>query len=173
MDAPVSGGVRGAVAAKLAILTGGERGLVDACDELLSVMGRRLYVGPLGSGHAAKSLNNYVSAAGLAAASEAVIIAQRFGISPEVMTDVLNASTGRNNSTENKFKQFILNKTYGAGFTLGLMTKDIGLAMEVADALHVPAELGHACLKLWKDAEGTLSGKADHTAIIKHLGDLP
>jgi 3-hydroxyisobutyrate dehydrogenase len=173
MDAPVSGGVRGAVAAKLAIMTGGDRGLVDACDALLEVMGRRLYVGPLGSGHAAKSLNNYVSAAGLAAASEAVIIAQRFGISPEVMTDVLNASTGRNNSTENKFKQFILNKTYGAGFTLGLMAKDIVLAMEVADALHVPAELGHACLRLWKDAEGTLGGKADHTAIIKHLGDLP
>ena len=173
MDAPVSGGVRGAVAKTLAILTGGDRALVDRCDPLLAVMGRRFYVGPLGSGHAAKALNNYVSAAGLAAASEAVIIGQRFGIAPDVLTNVLNASTGRNNSTENKFNQFILNKTYSAGFALGLMAKDIGLAMEVAEALNVPAELGHACLRVWKDAEASLGGRADHTEIIKHLGDLP
>ena len=83
------------------------------------------------------------------------------------------ACTGRNNSTENKFNQFILNKTYGAGFALGLMAKDIGLAMEVADALQVPAELGHACLRVWKEAEASLGGKADHTEIIKFLGDLP
>lgn len=173
MDAPVSGGVKGAVAGTLAILMGGDRGLAERCDALLSVMGRRLYVGSLGSGHAAKSLNNYVSAAGLAAASEAIVIGQRFGIAPEVLTSVLNASTGRNNSTENKLNQFILNKTYSAGFSLGLMAKDIGLAMEVAEALDVPAEFGHACLKLWKGAETSLGGKADHTEIIKVLGDLP
>lgn len=173
MDAPVSGGVKGAVAGTLAILIGGDRSLADNCDSLLAAMGRRFYVGPLGSGHAAKALNNYVSAAGLVAASEAVIIGQRFGIAPEVLTNVLNASTGRNNSTENKFNQFILNKTYGAGFALGLMTKDIGLAMEVAEALNVPAEFGHACLKLWKGAETSLGGKADHTEIIRFLGDLP
>ena len=173
MDAPVSGGVKGAVAGTLAILMGGDRGLAERCDALLSVMGRRLYVGSLGSGHAAKSLNNYVSAAGLAAASEAIVIGQRFGIAPEVLTSVLNASTGRNNSTENKLNQFILNKTYSAGFSLGLMAKDIGLAMEVAEALDVPAEFGHACLKLGKGAETSLGGKADHTEIIKVLGDLP
>ena len=104
---------------------------------------------------------------------EAIVIGQRFGIAPEVLTSVLNASTGRNNSTENKLNQFILNKTYSAGFSLGLMAKDIGLAMEVAEALDVPAEFGHACLKLWKGAETSLGGKADHTEIIKVLGDLP
>jgi 3-hydroxyisobutyrate dehydrogenase len=173
MDAPVSGGVKGAVAGSLAILMGGERSLTECCDALLAPMGRRLYVGSLGSGHAAKALNNYVSAAGLAAASEAVIIGQRFGIAPEVLTNVLNASTGRNNSTENKFNQFILNKKYSAGFTLGLMAKDIGLAMEVAEALKVPAEFGHACLKIWQGAEASLGGRADHTEVIKFLGDLP
>jgi 3-hydroxyisobutyrate dehydrogenase len=173
MDAPVSGGVKGAVAGTLAILIGGDRSLTECCDPLLAPMGRRLYVGSLGSGHAAKALNNYVSAAGLAAASEAVIIGQRFGIAPEVLISVLNASTGRNNSTENKFNQFILNKTYSAGFALGLMAKDLGLAMEVADALKVPADLGHACLRIWQAAEISLGGKADHTEIIKYLGDLP
>ena len=173
MDAPVSGGVRGAVAGTLAILMGGDRSLVDSCDPLLAPMGRRFHVGPLGSGHAAKALNNYVSAAGLAAAAEAAIIGQRFGIAPEVLTNVLNASTGRNNSTENKFNQFILNKTYSAGFALGLMAKDIALAMEVAEALSVPAEFGHACLRLWKGAEAALGGKADHTEVIKFLGGLP
>jgi 3-hydroxyisobutyrate dehydrogenase len=173
MDAPVSGGVKGAVAANLAVMTGGDRELVERCDPVLKAFGKRIHVGSLGSGHAAKALNNYVSAAGLAAAAEALIIGERFGIAPQTLNDVLNSSSGRNNSTENKIKQFVLSKTYGAGFALGLMAKDLGLAMEVADACNVRAELGHACAKLWRDAEAELGGKADHTAIAKFLGDLP
>lgn len=173
IDAPVSGGVKGAVAGNLAIMTGGDRSLVDRCDPLLANIGKRLYIGPLGSGHAAKALNNYVSATGLAAAAEALIIAQRFGIAPQVMNDALNASSGRNNSTENKMAQFILSKKYNAGFTVGLMAKDLSLAMEVAEACKVDAELGHASLKVWKQAESALGGRADHTEIAKYLGDLP
>jgi 3-hydroxyisobutyrate dehydrogenase len=134
-------------------------------------MGRRFYVGALGSGHAAKVLNNYVSAAGLAAAAEAVRIAQRFGIEPQTLIDVVNASTGRNNSTENKFAQFILNGKFNSGFALGLMAKDLSLAMEVAEAVNVPAELGHACLDLWKKAEGSVGGAADHTEIARYVNE--
>ena len=132
-------------------------------------MGKRFYVGSLGSGHAAKVLNNYVSAAGLAAAAEAVLVAQRFGIDPQTIINVINASTGRNNSTENKFAQFILNGKFNSGFALGLMAKDLALAMEVAEACQVPAELGHACLELWKKAERDVGGTADHTAIAKYI----
>jgi 3-hydroxyisobutyrate dehydrogenase len=169
IDAPVSGGVKGAVAATLAIMVGGDKELAERYDSLLSHMGRRFYVGSLGSGHAAKVLNNYVSAAGLAAAAEAVQIAERFGIDPQTLINVINASTGRNNSTENKFAQFILNGKFNSGFALGLMAKDLTLAMEVAQACDVPAELGHATLELWKKAEQAVGGAADHTEVARYV----
>lgn len=172
LDAPVSGGVRGAVAGTLAIMVGGDRELAARHDLLLSPMGKRFYAGSLGSGHAVKALNNYVSAAGLVAAGEALIIGARFGVDPKVMLDIVNASTGRNNSTENKFAQFILNHQYNSGFTLGLMAKDLALAMDVAKAVDVPADLGRACLDLWNQAERSLGGAADHTEVVRHLGEL-
>ena len=171
IDAPVSGGVKGAVAATLAIMVGGDQALAERYDGLLSAMGRRFYVGALGSGHAAKVLNNYVSAAGLVAAAEAVLVAERFGIEPQTLIDVINASTGRNNSTENKFAQFILNGKFNSGFALGLMAKDLTLAMEVAQACDVPAELGHATLELWKKAERAVGGAADHTEIARFVNE--
>jgi 3-hydroxyisobutyrate dehydrogenase len=134
-------------------------------------MGKRFYVGPLGSGHAAKVLNNFVSAAGLLAAAEAVCIGQKFGIDPQVLIDVINASTGRNNSTENKFAQFILNGKFNSGFALGLMAKDLALAMEVAEACGVPADLGRATFDLWKKAESVLGAAADHTEIARYVDD--
>lgn len=101
IDAPVSGGVRRAVDGTLAIMAGGEAAQIERARPLLDAMGRSVFAtGPVGSGHAAKALNNYVSAAGLAAACEAAIVAERFGVDPAVLVDVLNASTGRNNSTE-------------------------------------------------------------------------
>ncbi len=119
-----------------------------------------------------KVLNNYVSAAGLIAAGEAVLIGGRFGIDPEVMIKVINASTGRNNSTENKFAQFILNEKFNSGFSMGLMAKDLALAMEVAKVCKVPAELGHATLDLWKAAEISVGGQGDHTEVVKHLAKI-
>jgi 3-hydroxyisobutyrate dehydrogenase len=171
IDAPVSGGVRGAVAATMSIMIGGDKAIADKYDDLLAAMGKRFYVGSLGSGHAAKVLNNYVSAAGLAAAAEAVLIAKRFGIDSQTLIDVINASTGRNNSTENKFAQFILNEKFNSGFALGLMAKDITLAMEVAQAVDVPAELGRATLELWKKAEQKVGGAADHTEIARFVNE--
>jgi 3-hydroxyisobutyrate dehydrogenase len=172
VDAPVSGGVRGAVAATLAIMVGGDPALAERCAPLLGAMGRRFYAGSLGSGHAVKVLNNYISAAGLVAAGEALVIGARFGVEPKVMLDIVNASTGRNNSTENKFAQFILNEKFNSGFSLGLMAKDLALAMEVAQAVGVEADLGHACLDLWKNGERALGGGADHTEIVRLAGKL-
>jgi 3-hydroxyisobutyrate dehydrogenase len=171
LDAPVSGGVKGAVAGTLAIMVGGDEALAQRLDPVLAPIGRRFHIGALGSGHAAKVLNNYVSAAGLVAAAEAVLVGQRFGIDSQKLIDVINASTGRNNSTENKFAQFILNGKFNSGFALGLMTKDLALAMEVADACDVPAELGHACLELWKQAEKAVGGAADHTEVARYVNE--
>ncbi len=170
LDAPVSGGVRKAQEGALSIMVGGDAATVERCKGVLSAMGRQIFpTGPLGTGHAMKALNNYVSAAGLIAASEAVMAGERFGLDPAVVVDILNASSGKNNSTENKFRPFILSRAFSSGFSLGLMAKDIRIAMEVAEAAGTPAPLGHRCMEVLNEAEGKLGGNSDHTEVIRYL----
>lgn len=178
IDAPVSGGVKRAVDGTLAIMVGGAQEKVGRCLPLLQVMGSAIFrTGPLGSGHAMKALNNYVSAAGLAAAAEALLIGRRFGLDPALMVDVLNASTGRNNSTENKFRQHILSGSFASGFALGLMAKDLRTAADLARHLGLPAPLSESCERLWRDACTALGESADHTELFRYLeqlgGDAP
>ena len=170
IDAPVSGGVRRAVPAQLAIMIGGKIELIRRCRPVLSALGSQLFVaGALGAGHAIKCLNNYVSAAGLLAAAEGLIAAQRFGLDPAVALEVLNASTGKNNSTENKFAQFVFSRSFGSGFSLGLMAKDLRTALELAAQVKAPMPLGEHCVPLWNEAESALGPNADHTEIVRML----
>lgn len=170
IDAPVSGGVRRAVSGQLAVMIGGDPALVERCRPVLGAMGSQLFVvGELGAGHAIKCLNNYVSAAGLLAAAEGMMAAQRFGLDPVKALEVLNASTGKNNSTEVKFAQFILSRTFGSGFSLGLMAKDLRTALELAQQVDAPMPLGSHCVPVWNEAEKTLGASADHTEIVRVL----
>jgi 3-hydroxyisobutyrate dehydrogenase len=170
VDAPVSGGVKRAVDGSLAIIAGGGESTIDRVEPLLKAMGRADFrTGPIGSGHAVKSLNNYVSGAGLVAALEAMNVGKTFGVQPEVLVDVLNASTGKNNSTEVKLKQFVISERYDSGFFLGLMAKDIRTAQHLAERLGVPVPLGEKCASLWDAAAEELGDKADHTAINRYL----
>jgi 3-hydroxyisobutyrate dehydrogenase len=170
VDAPVSGGVKRAVDGSLAIMAGGDPATIDAVEPVLARMGRIVFrTGPLGSGHAMKALNNYVSGAGFVAAIEALRIGEAFGLDPAVMTDVLNASTGRNNSTETKVKQLVLSESYASGFAIGLMAKDIRTAARLADAIGVEARLAERCAALWDEAAAALGAAADHTEIGRHL----
>jgi len=170
LDAPVSGGVKRAELGKLAILVGGNKNVLADCQSLLSAMGDSLYIGEAGSGHAAKALNNYVSATGLAATVEALQVARRFGIDPEIMTDVLNASSGRSNTSENKVKQFMLSGSYASGFALKLMDKDLQIAKELAMAVEYPLHLGKHSIDIWHQCAEKVSNTADHTEMY-HLLD--
>jgi 3-hydroxyisobutyrate dehydrogenase len=173
LDAPVSGGVRKALDASLSIMVGGDAREIVRCRPVLEAMGRQIFLtGPLGSGHAMKALNNYVSAAGLAAAVEAVLAGQRFGLDAKNVVDILNASTGMNNSTLNKFHQFILSRTFDSGFSLDLMVKDLKTALEVARATGSPVPLGEACVEAWCDAQSALGPGADHTAVARYWEQL-
>jgi 3-hydroxyisobutyrate dehydrogenase len=170
VDAPVSGGVRRAVDGTLAIMAGGDDRTIDRAEPLLKAMGRAIFrTGPIGSGHAVKALNNYVSGAGLVAALEAMYVGKMFGVQPETLVDVLNASTGKNNSTEVKLKQYVISERYDSGFFLGLMAKDIRTAQHLAERLGVPMTLGDKCASLWDEAAERLGEKADHTAINQFL----
>ncbi|MEW6334389.1 MAG: NAD(P)-dependent oxidoreductase [Thermodesulfobacteriota bacterium] len=172
IDAPVSGGVRRAIAGSLAIMAGGDSAAIARVKPLLQTMGRSIIeTGTLGSGHAMKALNNYVSAAGLLAACEALKAGADFGIAPEKIIAVLNASTGKNNSTENKMMQFVVSRLFNSGFSLGLMRKDIRIATDLAKRVNSRMLLGDVLLKSWTDAEATLGGAADHTEIFRILDD--
>src|SRR5258708_5419695 len=101
-----------------------------------------------------------------------VLIAQRFGLDPGNVVDILNASTGMNNSTLNKFHQFILSRAFDSGFSLELMVKDLRTALEVARSTGSPAPLAEACLEAWTEAQAALGPGLDHTAVVRHWEKL-
>jgi 3-hydroxyisobutyrate dehydrogenase len=168
VDAPVSGGVSRAVTGELAIMTGGDAAALDRVDPLLRAMGTTIHrIGPVGAGQAMKALNNLVSAGGFLMAVEALVIGQQFGLDPSVMTDVLNASTGMNNSTQKKLKQFVLSRKFDSGFGLDLMVKDLSIALEVGRNGSAPTPFSALCREMWASAASMLGKGQDHTAIAK------
>lgn len=169
VDAPVSGGVPGAEKATLALMTGGADEHVARVEPALKAMGRIFRTGPVGSGHAAKALNNFLSAASLTATSEALLVAQKFGLDGAAMADIWNASTGRSNTTENKLHQHILNRKFAAGFTLKLLDKDVKIARELAENLNVRADYLDRVSTLLGEALEELGDEADHTALFMHI----
>jgi len=168
LDAPVSGGVRKAVSGELAIMVGGDGKVALEVDPVLRAMGKSVIrAGGIGCGQAMKALNNLVSAGGFLIAIEALLIGKKFGLDPAVMVDILNASTGVNNSTQVKFKQFVLSGGYNAGFTLDLMVKDVGIALDVAKDLGVNTPFSALCRNIWSDAQADLGAGHDHTELAK------
>ena len=165
VDAPVSGAVPRAIAATLAIMIGGDdASAIARAKPVLSAMGDRLFeTGPLGSGHAMKALNNYVAAAGFAAASEALIIGERFGLDPSVALDILNVSTGRNFSTELTIKSQVLTGEFASGFALALLSKDVKIAADLAQSLEMPMPLVAETSRWWLNARDDIGGDKDHT----------
>ena len=168
IDAPVSGGVPRARTGELAIMLGGEAADVARADPALRAMGTApTHVGGVGAGQAMKALNNLVSAAGFLIGVEALLIGQRFGLDPAQMVQVLNASTGMNNSTQKKFSQFVLSRRFDAGFGLDLMAKDLGVALAVAHDTATPAPFAALCREMWAAASTMLGPGQDHTAMAQ------
>jgi 3-hydroxyisobutyrate dehydrogenase len=170
IDAPVSGGVKRAEDGSLATMVGGDAATIEKVRPILNAMAKQVFLtGALGSGHAMKALNNLVSAGGFWIATEALLIGQKFGLSAATMIDVLNASTGKNNSTEVKFKQQVLSRAFGSGFSIGLMAKDLRTARDLAAATGSFAPFTELCTKLWDDAAQEIGSGADHTAAARVL----
>lgn len=165
VDAPVSGGVKGARAGRLTIMAGGSSADVERVTPWLEPLGRIVPTGKVGSGHAVKALNNLLSATHLLATSEAMLAGERLGVDPEVMLSVFNGSSGRSGSTESKFPNFILPGSYDSGFALDLMVKDLRIAIGIAEAAAAPHALAAAAAQLWSEAGQRLGSGADHTEI--------
>lgn len=168
VDCPVSGGVPRAKTGQLAIMAGGEEADLDRAEPVLKAMGTSIHrCGPIGAGQAMKALNNLVSAGGYLIGIEALLIGQRFGLDPAKMVDVLNASTGMNNSTQKKFKEYVLSRRFDAGFGLDLMVKDLSIALEVGRETTTPTPFAALCREMWASAAALLGPGADHTAVAK------
>src|SRR5258706_5780810 len=169
VDAPVSGAVRGARDATLAIMCGGNAADFGRARSILEKLGRDIFhVGPLGAGHAVKALNNSLGAAGTLAGFEALLLAQKLGLEPKPVLDAISASTGRTWTTERKIPQQVLTGAFASGFKLALMAKDVGIAARLARELGVDAPYLRETLKHWRAAEKAMPRDADHTEIYKY-----
>ncbi|HEX7969621.1 MAG TPA: NAD(P)-dependent oxidoreductase [Stellaceae bacterium] len=170
IDAPVSGGVKGAEKGTLAVMTSGPQTECEALRPILQAIGKVFYIGAEpGMGQMMKLINNLLSATATAATSEAVVLGVKAGLDPRVMIDVINAGSGRNTASEDKFPRAILPRSFDYGFALGLMAKDVNLCIAEADALQVPMWIGNAVKQMWLYGLGQGGPDQDFTELIKHL----
>jgi 3-hydroxyisobutyrate dehydrogenase len=169
LDAPVSGAEPRAKAATLTIMLGSDNSAaVETARPVLAAMGNRLFVtGGSGSGHACKALNNLLGATAFAATCEAVMIAERFGLDPTVLVDILNVSTGKSFISEVVIKDHVIDGKFATGFKLGLMAKDVQIAADLADAVGLDAPVTHLVNQRWAQALGRLGFDADNTEAFK------
>lgn len=170
VDAPVSGGVRGATLGTLAVMATGPAAEVERVRPLLEVFGRVFHVGERpGLGQLMKVANNFLSATAIVATAEAVALGVKGGLDPATMIEVINASTGRNTASEDKFPRQVLTGRYAAGFTAALLTKDLGLCAAAARALEVPMPVAAAVLAQWQQAVAELGADADIMAMVQKI----
>ena len=167
IDAPVSGGVRGAREGTLAVMAAGPAAELERLRPLLEVFGQVFHVGERpGLGQLMKLANNFLSATAIVATAEAVVLGVKGGLDPATMLAVINAGTGRNTASEDKFPRQILSGKYAAGFTTGLLTKDLGLCAAAAEALGVPMPVAAEIYAQWQRAVAELGVDADITRIV-------
>ena len=169
IDAPVSGGIGGAESGKLAIMAGGDAADFARALPLLNRMGTKVvHVGPVGSGHAVKALNNLLGATILVATSEIFAAGEKFGLDPAVMHQVIDASSGGSFMSAQAWPRAVLPKTWNFGFAMQLMNKDVGIAMSLIESTGVKTVLCEANAALWAKAVKETPG-ADMTGITKGI----
>ena len=153
LDAPVSGGPKGAATGKMGMLLGGEASTIERVVPVLEALSARYtHVGPAGSGHVVKLANNYLCAASLIATGEAVAMAAKAGVDPAACLAGLNSGSGRSAVSEVNFPEWILSERFDSGFTTGLMRKDLHLARDAAEQLDTPRALLNHVVERWHEA---------------------
>lgn len=170
LDAPVSGGTAGAEAGTLAVMVSGPKPQFERVKPALDVIGRVFFIGEgQGHGQTMKLLNNLLSATALAATSEAMVVGVKAGLDPNVMLEVLNAGTGCNSATMDKFPRRILPRKFDAGFTTELMYKDVALCLDEAETLGVPMWVAASVRQIWQYVRSQGGGDSDFTTIVQHI----
>jgi 3-hydroxyisobutyrate dehydrogenase-like beta-hydroxyacid dehydrogenase len=170
VDAPVSGAQAGAIAAELVFMVGGGDDAVARVSPVLDILGKQAFhLGPVGAGHAMKCINNLITAMTFMATAEGLTIGTRFGLDPEVMTDVLNDSTGMSWISKTHIKQRITNRAFDDPFRLELMVKDISIALELAAREGLTLRLSECGRGLWTEAERGAEKGASISEVVRWL----
>jgi 3-hydroxyisobutyrate dehydrogenase-like beta-hydroxyacid dehydrogenase len=170
LDSPVSGGVSGAEKGTLAVMVSGPRGEFEAIKPALEVIGRVFFIGEKpGSAQTMKLANNFLSATAMVATSEAVVMGVKSGLDPNVMIDVINAGSGMNTASRDKFPRAVLPRSFDFGFATGLMVKDVRLCLEEMRSLGLSMEVAEAVGRLWEVVIRDMGADSDFTAAIKPI----
>jgi 3-hydroxyisobutyrate dehydrogenase-like beta-hydroxyacid dehydrogenase len=170
LDSPVSGGVGGAEKGTLAVMVSGPKADFETVRPALGVIGNVFYIGEKpGSAQTMKLANNLLSATAVVATSEAVVMGVKSGLDPKIMIDVINAGSGLNTASRDKFPRSILPRTFDFGFATGLMVKDVRLCLEEAKALGLSMEVAEAVGRLWEVVIREMGAESDFTSAIKPI----
>jgi 3-hydroxyisobutyrate dehydrogenase-like beta-hydroxyacid dehydrogenase len=168
VDAPVSGGIAGAERGTVAVMVSCDDATFATVKPVLEVIGKIFHVGKRpGQGQTMKLMNNLLSATAMAITSEAVVMGVKAGLDPKQIIDVINAGSGRNSASQDKFPRCVLPRTFDFGFAVGLLNKDVRLCMEEAEALGVPMVVGSAVRQMLSIATASEGGDADMTEMVK------
>jgi 3-hydroxyisobutyrate dehydrogenase len=170
VDSPVSGGVAGARAGTLAVMVACSDVLFAEIGPLLEAIGLVFHVGTeAGLGQTMKLANNLLTASALALSAEAIVMGTKAGLDPEIMLDVINAGSGRNSATQDKFSRAILPRSFDFGFATGLMQKDVALYVQVARKLGVPIDVAGAVEAIWTKTAAEFGRESDFTNIVRGI----
>jgi len=170
IDSPVSGGVGGAEKGTLAVMVSGPKAHAEALKPALEIIGRVFFIGEKpGSAQTMKLANNFLSATAVVATCEAVVMGVKSGLDPNVMIEVINAGSGMNTASRDKFPRAILPRTFNYGFTTALMVKDVRLCLDEMKSLGLSMEVAEAVGRLWEAVIRDMGAESDFTTAIKPI----
>ena len=170
IDAPVSGGTSGAQKGTLTIMVGGDQAVLERVRPVLETFGQKIvHCGDVGAGDAVKAVNNALLATHILAAAEGLAALVKLGVNPRVALDVINASSGRSNTSMNLFPERVVTRAFPRTFRLALLEKDVGIAADVARETRVPAPVLQLTADLFRIARNELGEIADHVEAVKMI----
>jgi 3-hydroxyisobutyrate dehydrogenase-like beta-hydroxyacid dehydrogenase len=168
VDAPVSGGLKGAREGTLAVMVSCPKSVYAELEPVLKTFGKPFHLGEVaGQAQTMKLANNLLAAAAIAVSSEAMVMGVKAGLDPKMMLDILNAGTGRNSATQDKFPRAILPGTFDFGFTTGLSYKDVRLCIDEAESLGVPMVVGAAVRQMLAVTKAVYGADSDFTSMCR------
>ncbi len=168
IDAPVSGGTTAAKSGTLTVMWGGEQSVFERVRPVIEAFGKTIvHAGPVGSGDALKAVNNALLAVHILSAAEGLSVLVKAGVDPKIALEVINASSGRSNSSENLIPQRVLTRAFPRTFRLALLEKDIGIAAVMAEDLGARTPLISLTAERFHEAREKLGEKADHVEAVK------
>ncbi len=173
LDAPVSGGVKGAIEAKLTFIVGGEKEAVEKAMPLMKQLGANVYnVGPVGTGRAVKALNQIISALNTLTLCETVVLGKQLGVSPETFYEVLSKCAANSYHLQTKLPQFIIPGSFDGGHRIEMMIKDLEIALQVAKELNTSAILTGLATQMYRAGASAGYAKKDISAMVNFLGSF-